>query len=177
VNERRILFEASLAKTGGRLVWALLIGMVLLAGLGVYLFVTTGPFPYTAVWLLWVGTIILTLGGKIRKFLPLWRNSGVYQIAIDNYGLYVHSDVPDFAPSFSVVATNLSRLIRKTFRDSDGDDNHHEYYVETKSGCRFQIKENLMFQPRLKVMHLFDQVTDCFPTVPIVEEVQDYGSN
>jgi len=99
----------------------------------------------------------------------------VYQIAIDNFGLYVHSDAPEFAPSFSVIATDLSRLVRKTYKDSDGDDNRHEYYVETKSGRRYQIKENLMFQPRLKVMHLFDQVTDCFPTVPIVEEVQDYG--
>ena len=93
----------------------------------------------------------------------------MYQISIDNYGLYVHSDAPKLAPSFSVVATDISRLIRKTVRDSDGDE-EHEYYVETKSGRRHRIQNLLMCWPHLKVMDLFDQITDYFPTLEIAEE-------
>jgi len=49
--------------------------------------------------------------------------------------------------------------------------------VETKSGRRYQIKDNLMFSPRLEVMELFDQITDYFPTLEIEEEVVGiYGS-
>jgi len=147
----------------------------LLTGFGLYFTFGVGPFPYSAIWLIWVGGGVFALVRQIRKYLPLRRNSGVYQIAIDSYGLYVQSDAPDFAPSFSVIATDLSRLIRKNFRDSDGD-NHYEYYVETKSGRRYQIKEHLMFRPRLKVMDIFDQVTDYFSTVSIVDEVQDFSS-
>ena len=151
--------------------------MIMLAGFGLYFTFGVGPFPYSSIWLLWVGTGIFALGRLIRKYLPLRRNSGLYQISIDNFGLYVHSDAPNFAPSFSVLATDLSRLIRKTFKDSDGDDNHYEYFVETKSGRRYQIKDNLMFSPRLEVMELFDQITDYFPTLEIEEEVVGiYGS-
>jgi hypothetical protein len=97
----------------------------------------------------------------------------VYQISIDNYGLYVHSDAPDFAPSFSLLATDISRLIRKTIRDSEGSE-EHEYYVETKSGRRHQIQNLLMcWRPHLKVMDLFDQITDYFPTLEIVEEEEE----
>jgi len=93
----------------------------------------------------------------------------MYQISIDNYGLYVHSDAPKLAPSFFVVATDISRLIRKTIRDSEGCE-EHEYYVETKSGRRHRIQDLLMCWPHLRVMDLFDQITDYFPTLEIAEE-------
>ena len=95
----------------------------------------------------------------------------MYQISIDNYGLYVHSDAPDFAPSFSVVATDIAHLIRKTIKHYEGAD-EYEYYVETKSGCRYRIQDLLMCQPRLEVMDLFDQITDYFPRLEIAEEIQ-----
>jgi len=61
VNERRILFEASLAKTGGRLVWIILVVTILLVGFGLYFTFGVGPFPYSAIWLLWVGAGVFAL--------------------------------------------------------------------------------------------------------------------
>jgi hypothetical protein len=130
----------------------------------------TGSFPTGALWLALVALILLsTFRQKLRRFFSLRRNSGVYQILIDSYGLYVHSDAPDFAPSFSVPATDISRLVRITIKDSDGDDKY-EYYVETKSRRRYRIQDILLFPSKLEVMDLFDQITDVFTTVEIGEE-------
>jgi hypothetical protein len=169
VKERRILFETSLAETSGRLLWRNLAVLMVFVGCVLFMDFATGSFPKGALWFALVGLIIIgKFRQQLRRFLLLRRNSGVYQISIDSYGLYVHSDAPDFAPSFSVPATDISRLVRLTIKDSDGDE--YEYYVETKSQRRYRIQDILLSPSKLEVMDLFDRITDVFTTVEIVEE-------
>ena len=100
----------------------------------------------------------------------LIKNPGVYRISIDDYGLYVHSDDPASAPSFSVIAPDLYRLVRKTIKRYESCDDY-EYCVETKSGTRHRI-EQLFADYDLDVMKIFERITDRFPWVEIHEEVQ-----
>lgn len=170
MKERRILFETSLAETSSSLVWRNLAVLMVFAGCVIFMDWVTGSFPRGTLWLAVVGLIVIgRFWRQLRKFFLLWRNSGVYQISIDDYGLYVHSDAPDFASSFSIPATDISRLVRRTIKDSDGGD-EHEYYVETKSGRRYRIQDTLLGPSKLEVMDLFDRITDVFTTVEIGEE-------
>jgi hypothetical protein len=170
VNGRKILFETSLAKTSGRLVLRNLAILMIFAGCVLFMDFATGSFPQGALWLAVVGLILLsTFRQRLHGIFLLQRKSGVYQISIDNYGLYVHSDAPDFAPSFSIPATDISRLIRITIKDSDNSD-EFEYYVETKSRRRYRIQDILLLPSKTEVMDLFDQITDVFTTVEIEEE-------
>jgi hypothetical protein len=173
VNERRILFETSLRKTGAALVRGAILVMLLFMGFGLFLAYHAVSFSFSVLALVWVAVCACIFGWQIRRLLAVRRNAGVYQISIDNYGLYVHSDAPDFAPSFSVPATDIARLIRKTIKHSESSDDH-EYYVETKSGRRYQIQDLFMCRPRLEVMDLFDGITNYFPTLEIAEETQNF---
>jgi hypothetical protein len=173
VNERRILYETSLAKTGATLTRGAVVVMLLFVGFGLLLVFGTGTFPSGASALVWVGICVVAFSFAIRRFLRLRRNPGIYQISIDSYGLYVHCDAPDFAPAFSVVATDISYLVRKTIKQFESSD-EYEYYVETKSGRRYRIEEGLLCRPPFKVMDLFDEITNYFPRVEIKEESQSF---
>jgi hypothetical protein len=73
-------------------------------------------------------------------------------------------------PSFSVIAPDLYRLVRKTIKRYESSDDY-EYYVETKSGKRHRIAP-LFADYDLDVMKMFERITDRFPWVHVQEEVQ-----
>jgi hypothetical protein len=100
--------------------------------------------------------------------LRLCLNPGVYRISIDAQGLYVHSDAPDLAPSFTVATADIHRLVQKAIRQSEGEDKI-EYYVETKAGTRHQIGrhfDTLDFDG----MKVCDKITDHFYWVGVCIE-------
>jgi hypothetical protein len=111
----------------------------------------------------------VAIGLQTGRVVKLRKHPGFYRVSIDDYGLYVHSDDPASAPSFSVIASDLRRLVRKTIKLYESDE--HEYYVETKSGKRHRI-EQLFADYDLDVMKLFERITDRFPWVHVQEEVQ-----
>jgi hypothetical protein len=115
-----------------------------------------------------LGAVIF--GQQTLRVMKLRSNPGFYRVSIDDYGFYVHSDDPASAPSFSVIATDLHRLVRKTIKNSESCD-EHEYYVQTKSGTRHRI-EQLFADYDLDVMNMFEKIADRFPWVQIHEEVQ-----
>lgn len=109
-------------------------------------------------------------GRQKVRVMKLRKNPGFYRVSIDDYGLYVHSDDPAFAPSFSVIAPDLHRLVRKTIKQHECSD-EHEYYIETKLGKRHRI-EQLFADYDLDAMKVFERITDRFPWVDLQEEVQ-----
>ena len=115
-----------------------------------------------------LGAVIFAL--QTFRVMKLRKNPGVYRVSIDDYGLYVHSDDPACAPSFSVIAPDLYRLIKKTIKYYDAGD-EYEYYVETKSGKRHRI-EKLFTDYDLDVMRMFERIMDRFPWAQVQEEVQ-----
>ena len=167
---QQILYETKLAKVGSMLTWGALLAMLLFCGFGLTLsFLVDFPgnlFPAT-----WAVLCAVLFGFQLRRVLPLRSNPGGYRISVDDYGLYVQSDAPSVQPSFSVAATDLHRLIRKTIQHSDTADDH-EYYVETKSGKRHRIEDILLVDSNLNVMDLFQAVTKRFHWVEITEEIQ-----
>jgi len=170
MNSQQILYEAKLSRAGRKLSRAGLVVLVLWIGAGAVLCFRFSSFPESlgpmAIFVLGAAGIAL----QIARVIKLHKNPGSYRVSVDDYGLYVHSDDPASAPSFSVIAPDLYRLVRKTIRRYESSD-EHEYYVETKSGKRHQI-EQLFADYDLDVMKMFAKVTDRFPWVHIQEEVQ-----
>ena len=166
----QVLYEAKLAKAGRKLTCAGLVVLVLWTAVGAVLCFVFTSFPDR---LLPLGIFALGAVGlsvQTLRVMRLRKNAGSYRISIDNYGLYVHSDDPSSAPSFSVIAPDVCHLVRKTIKQHDSADDY-EYYVETKSGTRYQI-EQLFADYDLDVMRLFETITERFPWVQILEEVQ-----
>jgi len=167
---QQILYEAKLAKVGKGLSWA---GPVVLAFWvigGLVLCFRFDSFPSNL-----GALVIIGLGGALfaratgRGFR--WRkNPGIYRISIDDDGLHVHSDDPAAVPSFTIVANDIYRLVRKTISWGDSGD-EHEFYIETKSGARHRI-EQLFADYDLDVMKMFEEITARFPWVQILEEVK-----
>ena len=168
MSSQQILYEAKLAKVGKGLSWS---GPVVLAFWvigGLVLCFRFDSFPSNL-----VALVIIGLGGVIFSraiWLGIrWRKmSGIYRVSIDDSGLRVHSDDPATAPSFTVVANDIYRLVRKTIRWSDSAD-EHEFYIETKSGARHRIGQ-LFSDFDLDVMKMFEKITARFPWVQILEE-------
>ena len=126
-----------------------------------------GSFP-----LIWSAACVGIFSWQIRRMLRVRSSPGVYRISIDDYGLYVQCDAPAFAPTFSVIAPDISCLVHKTIKDFDGG-NEHQYFIETKSGQRFQIEELLLVNPPIKVLVLFEKIIIHFPWLEILEEVEE----
>ncbi|HZQ48354.1 MAG TPA: hypothetical protein VFC07_15160 [Verrucomicrobiae bacterium] len=170
MSDRKILYEAKLATEGRKLTRAGLAALILWTGAGAVLcfFFDSFPSNILAVILFAIGATILA-GQTVRVFRQR-HNPGVYRISIDDYGLYVHSDDPSSAPSFSVVAPDLCCLVRKTIKQYESCDDH-EYYVETKSGTRHRI-EQLFADYDLNVTELFEKIALRFPWVQMLEEVK-----
>jgi hypothetical protein len=147
----------------------------LFGGFGWIIFFATGscylPFP-----IIWTAVcVVFVLGSGMWKMFPLRRNPGVYRISIDDHGIYVRNDAPAFAPSFSVVAPDIARLIHTTIirKSNKGDSKDHEYYVENKAGERFPIEKLLLVNPEMPAMELFEKITARFHWVTITEEVKE----
>jgi hypothetical protein len=170
MSQRRILYRARLAKYGKRLFWG---GTVLTALLsfGLILIFWYGSIGDGVVFTIFLVILIASFFGKMVRAARWQNNAGMYQISIDEEGLYIHSDDPTSPMSFDVKASEICRLIKKTFRNYDGAD-RCEYYIETKSGERHQI-EQLFVDWDLNAKKLFVKITDSFPWVRIVEEIKD----
>jgi hypothetical protein len=171
MNTQQVLYEAKLSREGLKLSIADSAVLVVWFGAGAVLCFVFTSFPDRllpmAIFLL--GAVGFAL--KTARVLKLRRNPGVYRISIDDFGLYVHSDDPASAPSFSVIAPDMYRLVRKTIRCYESCDDH-EYYVETKSGNRHRI-EQLFADYDLDAMAMFHRIVDRFPWVRLHEEVQN----
>ena len=170
MSERQVIYEAKLTKTGTMLTWGGLLAMALLGGIGwiFYFVVGSSGLSFSVVWtIVWVVVILFAM----RKVVPLRNNQGVHRISIDDYGLYVHSDVPALAPSFLVIALDIARMVHTTIKSHEGGD-EHEYFVETKSGKRYRIEELLLVKPQMRAMELFEKIANRFHWVEIAEEVK-----
>ena len=165
----QVLYEAKLAQKRRELTFVILPLLALWTIGWIYKFkFDSSPDRFQDLAFLAVGATVL--GIHPLWMTRFWKNCGCYRISIDDYGLYVHSDDPTSPPSFSVIATDMGRLVRKTVKHFDESDDH-EYFVETKSGTRHQFWP-LFAGIELEMMELFDRITDRFPWVEIVEEVQ-----
>ncbi|HEY4417773.1 MAG TPA: hypothetical protein VGO57_18925 [Verrucomicrobiae bacterium] len=164
MNEPQILYETDLAEVGHQLSWAgISLVMACLVG-GVLLCWYANFLPLIFVVIAGAGFSYNTLQGfRLRK------RGGVYRISMDDHGLYTHSDDPKSAASFTVIAPDSYRLVRKTIRDHDAAD-EHEYYVETKSGIRHQLGK-LFTSFDLDGLKVFEQIADRFHWVEIHEEI------
>jgi len=172
VDEREVLYEAKLAVEGKKLAWAGVAVLALWFAAGAFLCFRSSDFPENIILF-----ILLFLGGGIascwfgrhmvRQVFRLRLNPGLYRISIDDYGLYVHSDDPNSTGSFSVPATNLKYLVKRTIKNADSED--QEYFVETKSGERHEI-EPLFTNYNLNAMEVFAEIVERFHWVEIVEE-------
>src|SRR5258706_4194419 len=170
MNSQQVLYEAKLSRAGRILSRAGWVVLVFWVGGGAVLCFRFDSFPGN---LLPLAIFVIGAAGfarQIARVMKLRRNPGSYTISIDDYGLYVHSDDPASAPSFSVIAPDLYRLVRKTIKYYDAGD-EHEYYIETKSGKRHQV-EKLFTDYDLEAMNMFKKITDRFPWVKIDEQVQ-----
>ena len=163
-----ILFEIKLKKAGAWLTPGLLIGSAIFIVPGIIL-VAVLPFPDSLFLFLWLGLCFWIFGVQLWRILPLRKNPGDYRIWLDDYGFYVHSDAPSIQPPFSVVATDLQRLVHKIVV---GDSDDHYYYIETKSGKRYQLEELLLQHPNPTPMQLFHKIINRFHWVEMVEERQ-----
>jgi len=169
MNSQQVIYQAKLAKEGRKLTWAGLAVLVMWVGIGLVWF-AFDSFPSNIGALVFLGIAVAGTALQIARVFRLRRNPGDYRISIDDYGLYVHSDDPASAPSFSVVAPDLYRLVRKTIKYYDAGD-EHEYYIDTKSGKRHQV-EKLFTDYDLEAMTMFKNIAGRFPWVEIHEEVQ-----
>jgi len=170
MSDHLVLYEAKLAKEGHNLTCAGLVVLVLCVGAGSVLCFVFTTFPSR---LLPLGIFALGAVGfamQTLRAVRLGRNPGFYRISIDDHGLYVHSDDPFSAPSFSVIAQEVYHLVRKTIKLYESSDDH-EYYIETKSGIRHKI-EQLFADYDLDVMKMFEKIIERFPWVRILEEVK-----
>ena len=165
----QVLYEAELAKAGRKLTCGGMAALALWTGVGVVLCFKFTPFPGSLILLLFFALGAVGLSIQALRLMRLCRNAGYYRISMDDYGLYVQSDDPSLAPSFSVIAPDVCRLVRKAIKQYDSTDNY-EYYVETKSGTRHRI-EQLFADYDLDVMGMFERIAERFPWVEIVEEV------
>jgi len=170
MNPQQVLYEAKLSREGRKLTRAVLLVLMLWVGLGAVLCFRLESFPENI--LLMALFIFGTAGFALQavRVMKLRKNPGFYKVSIDDYGLYVHSDDPASAPSFSVSAPDLDCLVRKTIKRYDSTDDY-EYYVETKSGKRHRI-EQMFADYDLDVMKMFERITDRFPWVHLQEELQ-----
>jgi len=171
MNNECVLYEAKLAKEGRKLTRAGLVVLVLWTGAGAVLCFVFTSFPERLLPL-----AIFALGSvgfalQTLRVVKLRSNTGFYRISIDNFGLYVHSDDPASAPSFTVIAPDVCRLVRRTIKQYESSDDH-EYYIETKSGTRHRI-EQLFADYDLDAMKIFEKITERFPWVQVIEEVKE----
>jgi len=170
MKSQQVLYEARLSRAGRKLTCGGLVVLVLWVGAGVVLCFRFSSFPGS---LFPMAIFVLGAVGFARQLvrvMKLRRNPGFYRVSIDDYGLYVHSDDPASAPSFSVIAPDMQHLVRRTIKRYEATDDY-EYYVETRSGTRHQI-EQLFADYDLDVMKVFERITDRFPWVQVHEEVQ-----
>src|SRR5579872_5283027 len=111
MKDKKVLYEADLAKVGRRLSWlgwgGVLVCLVAGVGLTWHFGAIEGSF---SAFFAFIFSLVA------RRGFCLLRHPGVYQISIDDYGLYVQSDDPESAPSFSIPATDICRLVRKTIQ-------------------------------------------------------------
>lgn len=164
MSNQQLLYEAKLTRVGRRPFNACVIFLPACIAAGVVLcrhriYDPLVFIAFAAAYFIWM----------MMRGIRLWKNAGVYRVLIDDYGLYVHSDDPE-SHSFTVVATDIRRLARKTIKGSDSGD-EHEYYIETKAGARHRLGQhycNLGLNP----MHLFETIADRFHWVEIEEEVE-----
>ena len=170
MNPIQVLYQAKLAKEGRKLTWAGLAALAIWVGIGLVICFDSNSLLSNRGALVVIGIAVVGTALLTARVFRLRRNPGDYRISIDDYGLYVHSDDPASVPSFSVIAPDLYRLVRKTVKYYDGGD-EHEYYIETKSGKRHQV-EKLFTDYDLEAMKMFRKITDRFPWVEIHEEVQ-----
>ena len=169
MNSQKVLYQAKLAKEGRKLTWAGLAVLAFWVGIAILCF-AFDSFPSSMGVLVIIGIAVVGTALQTARVFRLRRNPGDYRISIDDYGIYVHSDDPASAPSFSVIAPDLYRLVRKTIKYYDAGD-EHEYYIETKSGKRHQV-EKLFTDYDLEAMTMFKKIAGRFPWVEIHEEVQ-----
>lgn len=166
MDDTQILYETNLAQTGRSLERGSLVLMALgFAGLAACF--AFGSFPDIIGPLLIVALFVFGLFRAFLKVSRLRRNSGVYRIFIDPRGLHVHSDDPVLGPSFSISPSGIHRLVRKG--NGDFENTRHAYYIEEKSGRRYQVAE-ILESYNLDVMALFRSITERFPSVTIVDE-------
>jgi len=170
MNSQQVLYEAKLSREGRKLSLAGFLVLLLWVGAGVVLCFRFSTFPGNLLTLAIFAFGTAGFAVKTARVMKLRKNPGVYRISIDDYGLYVQSDDPASAPSFSVIAPDIYRLVRKTIRQYDSSD-EYEYYVETKSGARYRI-EQLFADYDLNVMHMFEKIMERFHWVEIHEEIQ-----
>jgi len=170
MNSQQVLYQAKLAKEGRKLRWAGLAVLVLWVGIGLVFCFAFDSFPSNIPPLVIIGIGAVGIALPIGRVFRLRSNAGDYRISIDDYGLYVHSDDPSSAPSFSVIVPDVCRLVRNTIKRYESCDDY-EYYVETKSGTRHRL-EQLFADYDLDVMKMFERIADRFPWVQIHEEVQ-----
>ena len=163
MSHQRVLYEAKLAKVGSGQAWAGA-GLLLVCIVGSILFCLHSAY----VPLIITGLAAVYFFQGLIRGVRLWKNAGIYQISMDDYGLYVHSDEPESAPTFSVIAPDIRRLIRKTIVHAESTD-EHEYYIETKAGVRHRIGQLFTYLD-LDVMELFEKISARFHWVEICEE-------
>jgi hypothetical protein len=168
MSNQQILYEAKLATVGRKLTWAGFGALVLWLGFGLTLCFSFDSFPSNIGALLVIAFGALVLSLLTVRVLRLRKNSGIYRVSIDDQGVYVHSDDPSSAPSFSVIAPDLHRLVRKAIKVGEGGD-EHEYYIEIRSGTRHRI-DQLFSNYDLDVMGAFETIAERFPWVRVVEE-------
>jgi hypothetical protein len=170
MTSQQVLYEAKLSREGRKLSCAGLVVLLVWVVAGAVPCFVFDSFPERLLPLAVVVLGAVAFGQQTLRFMKLRRNPGFYRVSVDDYGVYVHSDDPASAPSFSVIAPDLHCLVRKTIKNSESC-NEHEYYVETKSGIRHRI-EQLFADYDLDVMNMFEKIADRFPWVQIHEEVQ-----
>lgn len=170
MSDQQVLYEAKLDRTGTWLAWGASMAMVLFLSFGLAASFLADSFSKIFP-IVWSAICIGIFSWQIRRMLRLRRSPGVYRISIDDYGLYVQCDAPSFAPSFSVIAPDISCLVHKTIKDFDSGD-EHEYFIETKSGARYKIEDLLLVKPPMRVSELFEEIIDRFSWVEILEEVE-----
>ena len=176
MSGQQVLYEAKLAKVGGKGTPVSLIILVFWVGLGYVLcfHVTAVSDRVLPLCLFVLGTVALGFG--CRRMIRLRRNPGHYRISVDDGGLYVQCDDAHSTGSFSVKAPDLCCLVRKAIPDSDGNDTY-EYYVETKSGTRHEIDPFFAeYDPvheegkPVNAMKIFLRIRERFPWVAVRQE-------
>jgi hypothetical protein len=171
MDDRQILYEARLSKTGSKMVWAGIVALVVLACVAWLLCFKNDTFPGNLMPLCIFGLFGIATIIYLRRGIKMKANPGFYRISIDDYALYVQSEDPDSTRSFEVIAPDIHCLVRKTVRESDSAPTF-EYYVDTKSGQRHRI-EQFFVDLDLDALSVFDKITDRFHWVQIFDEDEE----